>query len=73
MDKLSTCPPIFVVSVIACQFKYAVCDKVFSGAVAFYNGTHHILWNIIVVGKKLLGVFWKTVTAITKGRKNNRN
>ena len=48
--------------------KYLVCDKIFSGAVAFYNGGHHVLRDILEVGQELFGVLWQAITAVAKGR-----
>ena len=57
-----------VIVIISGKIQNAVCNKIFSGAVAFYDRTHHILWNIIVICKKLFCIFWQTVTTVAKGR-----
>ena len=46
--------------------KYLVCDKIFSGAVAFYNGGHHVLRDILEISQELFGVLWQAVAAIAK-------
>ena len=41
----------FVVAIITGLFQHLIGDKIFSGAVAFYNGRHHVLRDILVVGQ----------------------
>ena len=54
------------VVVPTCLAEYGIGNIILAGSVAFYNGRHHILRYILIVSKKLLGVLWQTVTAITE-------
>ena len=54
--------------VIACRLEHTVGNEVLAGTVALHDGFDEVFWHIGIVGKKLLGVFWETVTTIAKGR-----
>ena len=50
------------------KFQYLVGNEVLAGAIALYNGTHHVLRYIGIVGQQLLGVFREAITAVTERR-----
>ena len=59
---------IFRIIVPTCKFEYLVGNEVLAGAVALYNGTHHVLGHILIVGQELLGVLGQAIASITEGR-----
>ena len=50
------------------QFQNPVRNEVLAGTVAFHNGGHHVLGNILIVGEKLPGILRETVAAVAEGR-----
>ena len=52
--------------VIASHIEDLVSDEVFTGAIAFDDGAHHVLGYVRIICEKLLGVFRQTVTSITE-------
>ena len=48
--------------------EHLVGDEILARAVALHNRRHHVLRHICVVGQKLLGVLWQTITAVTERR-----
>ena len=48
--------------------QYLISNKILSGTVAFHDCGHHILRNVVVIGKKLFGVLRQAVAAVAKGR-----
>ena len=63
---LTVSVPLAAAIIIACLTKYFISNEVLTGAVALYNGSHHILRHISIVGQQLLGVFWQAVATIAK-------
>ena len=57
---------ILSVVVITSHLEYLVGNEVLTGAVALYNGAHHVLRNICIVGQELLGVLGQAITTIAK-------
>lgn len=55
-----------VVVVVAGFLQDLVGDEVLAGAIALYDGGHHVLRHGSIVGQKLLGVLGQTVSAITE-------
>ena len=41
--------------------------EVLTGAVTLNDGGHHVLRNVLVVGKELLGILGKTVATVAEG------
>ena len=56
------------VAVPAGLAQHGVGDVVLAGLVRLNNGGHHILRNVSIVGKQLLGVLRQTVAAVAEGR-----
>ena len=56
--------PLAAGLVIACLTEYLVGNEVLTGAVALYNGGHHVLGHIGIVGQQLFGVLRQTIAAI---------
>lgn len=54
------------VVIVPGHLKYLVGNEVFAGAVTLYDGTHHVLRHVGVVGQKLLGVFRQAVATVTE-------
>lgn len=46
--------------------KHLVGNEVLARAVALYDGRHHVLGNVGVVGEQLLGVFRQAVAAVAE-------
>ena len=55
---------VFGISIIAGHLEDLVGDEVLPRPVAFDDGGHHVLWDILVVSQKLLGVLGEAVAAI---------
>ena len=55
-----------VVVIVSGLAQHLVCNKVFTCAVALYNGAHHILGHVLVVGKQLLGVLGQAVASVAE-------
>ena len=59
---------ILGVTVPASELEYLIGNEVLAGAVTLYDGGHHILRHILVVGKELLGVLGQAVSTVTEAR-----
>ena len=56
------------ITIPTCHAEYLVGNEVLAGAVALYNGTHHVLGHILIVGQELLGVLGQAIASITEAR-----
>ena len=59
---------ILAIVIPTCQFEDLVGNEVLAGAVALYNGTHHVLGHILIVGQELLGVLGQAIASVTEAR-----
>ena len=58
-----------VVIIVVPGFReHSVGDEVFACTVRLHNRFDEVLRHVLVVRQELFGVFWETVTAVTKGR-----
>ena len=55
-----------IISIVASQLQYPVCDEIFSGTVALHNGLDQIFRHICIICQKLFGILRQTVAAIAK-------
>ena len=58
--------PLAAGFVVAGLTQHLVGNEVLTGTIALYDGCHHVLRHVSIVGKELFGVLWQAVAAITK-------
>ena len=54
------------VVVPSCHLQHSIGNEVLACAVALHNGCHHLLRDILVIGKELLGVLGQAIASIAK-------
>ena len=60
--------PAVICSIGTGNFQNTICNKVFSCPITLNNCPDQVLWHIGVICQQLFGVFWQTVSAVSKAR-----
>ena len=59
---------VLTITIPTCFAQYGIGNVVLAGAVGFYYGLDEVLWHILVICQKLLGILGKAIAAIAERR-----